>query len=783
METIIARLEKVGQTLGLKNHPLLDRQESSRIFSALLRFALAFILSRVAVFDNFHPFGIAVLAATGSGLPGLFAFLGVLLGVLSTANFSWAIKYIAIGVLVLASNFVFQEMKIYKKLWVKPSISATIAFITGLVYLQHARFSPTHTIFFFTEIALIAGTTYFFQIALSPFGSFSKDREFSLKRSVSILILLSVCLIPLAEIEVLQFLRLGRMLAVFFLLCATYRGGLGAGSTTGAAFGLAMDAGLGGQPFFTMAYAFSGLFSGVFARHGKLLFVTAFVLANATTVLWTWTLNPQIEPLYEVFFMSMLFILLPNRVISKLSLEFSDDHVAHGQVRRIQLGREKVRRLSRAFGDLYHTVKSPSFIPVKKEENMASIFDRAAETACKNCPKTTDCWHIDYEDTFRQLSKVQAPMEQKGEVSPSDFPGSFHASCCDVKGFSEALNVELKAQKLRLQYKSRLKDAQEIMYSQYADMGAILAGIANQLDTDIVPEPFLERKLMRYLLHRNATADVFVYRNKFGRLHVQITGENLGVILRDSDHISKISSVLSVRLLEKPQTVQSRKSIFLAEAEPLSAKVGVASMRRRGRSVSGDRGSYFKTEDGLLYVILCDGMGTGFEAARESGEINDILEQFLQGGLEPGAALKLLNAALGAKYAELSTCASIDLLCVNLFTGESKLYKYGAAPSYIKKGTMVKAICGESLAAGLIKPQGPDAASLQLEPENMSVLISDGVLGEGDGAWLQEMLGETKEKDVQTLARNLLQAAIHRNGVEDDMTVLTILIEKRKTFS
>ena len=780
METIRTRLGKFGQTLERKGIPAFDRPEIARFLAAFLRLILAFVLARAEVFGSFFPFGIAILAATGSGVSGLFAFIGVSLGVLSLGDFSWAIKYIAMAVLILAANFVFQDLHTYKKLWVKPTLAALIAMVTGFVYLQHANFSPTHTIFFFTETALIAGGTYFFQIALSGFPERTKERDFSLKRSVSVLILLSICLIPFAHVELLSVMRLGRMMALFFLLCAAYRGGVGAGSTTGAALGLAMDASLGGPPFFAMAYAFSGLFSGIFARHGKVLFVAAFVLANATTVLWTWELYPQIPPLYEAFIVSMLFMLLPSRMISKLSLEFSEDSDAYSQTRRVALGREKVRRLSCAFGSLYQTVKAPNFLPNKKEDNIASVFDRAAEEACLSCPKTNICWHVDYENTIQQLSKVQIPMEQKGEVSVKDFPAEFRQNCQDIKGFSLALNTELRAQKLRLQYKSRLKETQQMMYSQYADMGKVLAGLASQLDSDIVPEPFFERKLRRYLLRRNCDADAFVYRNKFGRLHVQITGEHLGPILRDSDHVAKISSTLGVRLLSKSQTIQNRKHICLAEAEPLAVRVGVASMRRRGKGVSGDRGSYFKTEDGLLYVILCDGMGSGFEAARESGEINDILEQFLQGGLDPGAALKLLNAALGAKYADCSTCASIDLLCVNLFTGETRLYKYGAAPSFIKRGTSVEPIRGKSLAAGLMKPYGPDSAHLRLEPQHITVLVSDGVLGDGDGDWLRETLTQTREKDVQVLAKSLLQTAINRNGVEDDMTVLTVLVEKRK---
>ena len=41
-------------------------------------------------------------------------------------------------------------------------------------------------------------------------------------------------------------------------------------------------------------------------------------------------------------------------------------------------------------------------------------------------------------------------------------------------------------------------------------------------------------------------------------------------------------------------------------------------MKKEGESVSGDRGTYFKTDAGALCVILSDGMGTGEDAAGES---------------------------------------------------------------------------------------------------------------------------------------------------------------------
>ena len=46
---------------------------------------------------------------------------------------------------------------------------------------------------------------------------------------------------------------------------------------------------------------------------------------------------------------------------------------------------------------------------------------------------------------------------------------------------------------------------------------------------------------------------------------------------------------------------------------------------------------------------------------------------------------------------------TVDLLSIDLFSGEARIYKYGAAPSYLKRGGD-EALHGWALAAG--RPEG-----------------------------------------------------------------------------
>lgn len=203
-------------------------------------------------------------------------------------------------------------------------------------------------------------------------------------------------------------------------------------------------------------------------------------------------------------------------------------------------------------------------------------------------------------------------------------------------------------------------------------------------------------------------------------------------------------------------------------------------MKKRGEKVSGDRGTYFKTDAGVLCVLLSDGMGTGDEAAEDSRRVIAILEKFLRAGIDPAVAMKILNSVLLLRDGESWGFATVDLMCVNLFTGETCFYKYGAAPSYVLGGRSIRRIKGETLAAGLSAGEGtaPDVVRMRLKPGCTALIATDGVLADSEDDWLREILLRDFA-DMKALARAALKEAEARYGAEDDMTVVTVRVEER----
>lgn len=210
-------------------------------------------------------------------------------------------------------------------------------------------------------------------------------------------------------------------------------------------------------------------------------------------------------------------------------------------------------------------------------------------------------------------------------------------------------------------------------------------------------------------------------------------------------------------------------------------RIGAALRPKEGENVCGDSVGTFETDGGTLCLLLSDGSGSGEDARRESALTARLLRQFLLSGIAPEPALKTLNAALALRSAESGAFSTIDLLTVDLSSGGAVLYKYGAAPSYVKRSGAVKRITGSALPAGLKDaPSAPDVTHLTLERGSFLVMVSDGVADALSDEWLQDLLAGWTGNDPQELAGLVLREARTRRGGEDDCAVQILYLEEER---
>ena len=221
------------------------------------------------------------------------------------------------------------------------------------------------------------------------------------------------------------------------------------------------------------------------------------------------------------------------------------------------------------------------------------------------------------------------------------------------------------------------------------------------------------------------------------------------------------------------ENARQLRSVQITPQEAYTVKVGVAARGRRGARISGDRGVCFHTDDGRLYAILCDGMGTGPDAAQESTTAVDTLSDLIQAGMQPDHAMEFLNGMYILR--DTGCFSTMDVLELSLITGQGTLYKWGAAPSYVKSGKIVKKLgtAAPPPGLGVGSTSSAEVIRLSLWGGDMLVLVSDGVVREETEDLLRSYDGE----NVKELA-SLLTAQAEAAGGEDDMTAAVLRLDE-----
>ena len=735
---------------------------------------LAAVLSGATVFGASAPFGVALVGAAGSGLCGAAALLGACFGYLAMLDFSSGLRYASACVLTFAVAFAFYDLKPMRRPWAMPLVAGLFNGFTGFIVLSQAGWRTVDVIWFLLEVLLTVAASWCYRLVLLPMRTSRTDRLLTPARRAGGLVLLCTAAMALSPLYLYKDISLGRILSVLLVLSAAWRGGVSTGAVAGVAAGVSMDLAAAGTPLYTMAYGISGLTAGLRRGKGRPGCALVYALTNAAAVLWTWDQGLRLSILYEVLFACLAFLLIPERLLRRLGIWLAPDAAGPVDLQGRQLARQKLEDTARAFRTLCDSLRS-AFRPPENDNDVATVFDRTASRVCRSCSLRGRCWKQDYNTTFNALNDATPAMVERGRAQAGDFPRHFSDRCIHFPAFLAAVNEELTALFYRRQYNARIRESRAAVCRQYAQLSEVLGAAAAELSRELVPDLAGDRRLRARTAELGLEVRTAVFRDSRGLLRVEAEGAGCAELSRPS-RLSDLSALLGA-----PLRVDREEEGFLSliQQEPLMALAGVAAQKKTGETVSGDAGTYFKRSDGQLYVLLCDGMGSGPEANRESSLAVRLLEQFLQAGMDTRHALTTLSSALALRGEETGGFTTVDLLQVDLFTGDGQLFKLGAAPTYVKKGASVQRLTAASLPAGLAGGESGalDQFSLRLAPGDCVLMVSDGVCGTGDDSWLRDKLAAFDGESPKDLARELILQSPRE--VTDDRTALVIRLEKR----
>ena len=757
MKRILDRelLEKAGRRAGARLRSLGDR--AGRPLRLGLAFVMGFLLGRVRLPGGCAPLGSAFIAACGSGGEGAAAALGVMLGAAAGFGAFGGLRTAAAALLVWAALFLLRDWAFARRPFFAPLSAGTMTGLIGAVYLRFGPADAASVVLWLAEALLAAFGCLFFRAGIRRENNRSG-------RAGAALLAVSLCM-ALGDLRIAGVISPGRCAAALLVLTAAFLGGARGGALAGLLLGLGLDAAGGTPGVCALCLGCAGALGGADGGRNRLPTALGCVLGNAAAAFWGAESALRTGLLYEFFIASVLFMLPSRRFFENLRRE---PEAGPGGLLRYLQGRTGLA--ASAYEELCALLRETPENG-RNDEDVLSVFDAAASEVCRSCADRGRCWGRDYESTRSAMQAAWRPMEERGSARAEDFPLWFRDHCLDVRGYTDAVSRELKGLFLRRQTKKRLRADRGLLERQYADFAAVLRDLAVSRGPSR-EELRLTRRLGLFLRDYAPGALCSAFRDWNGRLHVEISGALSAGLLRKEGWLAALSEAAGTEL-SCPDPGGDRLQLY--EREPLEAEVGVAACCRGGKTPSGDVARSFKTAEGILYLIVADGMGSGPEAAEESAGAAALAEKLLRAGISPETVMRTLNTALLLRSEKRICSLSLDLMSVNLFSGETCVYKYGAAPSYVRSGGRVRAVLGETPAAGT-DDVGPDCTRLHLSSGSAAVILSDGAaLAENVGDKLLACAPGT----LRELAGNILAEAAALGGREDDMTVLTLSLAKR----
>lgn len=170
-------------------------------------------------------------------------------------------------------------------------------------------------------------------------------------------------------------------------------------------------------------------------------------------------------------------------------------------------------------------------------------------------------------------------------------------------------------------------------------------------------------------------------------------------------------------------------------------------------------------------------MGTGSRAAVDSAMAAELFTKLVKAGLSFDCALSITNSALLVKSSDESL-ATLDVVCVDLYSGRTDFCKAGAAAGFICHKGKVAALEQASLPVGILREVNFSKATARLSHGDTVLMVSDGILNDYN-AWInQELTLSDSARSPKELAQSIVSSACERRTDKhrDDMTAIVIRI-------
>lgn len=762
--------QEFGISEGNERIELSDFMKSAGINS--IHFGIGVLTASASAVEYFSPLGIAFCSGTKKEYT-LFSCFGAMLGYILTKDYVFAFRYVMALILVyILKLYIHSFPKTRGKVIFPPIISLFSTLSTGIVSTLATIFDSNDILMRLAESATAFGGAYFFVVAINSVEKLKQNQHITNRELTSTIIAVLVLLLTINKINFFG-VSVSGIICTFIIITASYlfRESGGAIMGTGTTLGFLM---IGNNTLNSLCYCISGLFSGLFSYSGRVLCAFSYIFAYGGAFLLSGSTKDQIPRLIETAIASVLFIITPQKLFSQAKLRLSVSTLTGDGLAVQNMMISRLNMVKNAIGNMSGTVSKVSEILKEKAlPDTTCVYLRVRDNVCSDCGSFEKCWRIGMSGTIGEFDAVIEEIRKTGIVTPSFAPSSLQSKCIHIMSLCDSFNKNYSSYSARLGAEGRINEMRKITADQFDTVCEMIDDLLCDFRNGINPMASKSNAIKNSLDDLGVPAFVNCYedtdRNTMVNLTININNKVADDLIKDCIEKAIEKEFSQPEIIKNDQ----EKILMLWEKPLFKTECDYYQMSVTDGEICGDCFDSFYDGKGNFISVLSDGMGTGHRAAIDGAMASSLFSRLIISGFSFPCALRLVNAAMLVKSREESL-ATLDILKINLYNGQSVIYKAGATVSLLYRKGKVSEIKKSAMPIGILRQAEFATIRGGLKDGDVIIMMSDGAVDSS----LEEIKTYITQKGYSDdLSQKLCAIARGRNITRgDDITVATIKI-------
>ncbi len=717
---------------------------------------VSFMLSSTRLFECLPSFSVAFAAAVSRK----YIFSAIAGGVAGAVVFSdGMLTGIAGGACILTAGIINGSVRsVFSGRELEPIAFLSSLFCcvcTGLAILLSGGFYFEGFLMFLCDGILAGGAAFFYVRSFSVIRTVKSRRFFDQSEIVGLTIPLCAVIMVLSRFSVFVFVP-SRVLVLFAVLMISYIFGETAACAAGILCGAALEASTGVTGL-ACCVSLCGLTAGFFMKKGHIFASLSYVLTSGMFAVISGTAQSG-AVFIEAVISAVLFCFIPKKVLKNLRKRFG----CRPQISDLSVQRRsgKLKEAARAVSEI-----SPRMEKIQRSESgtsAAKVSGYVKNAVCADCGMNNSCWGNECAETDKLFFETVSFIEKNGTVTPDELPTKLFEKCLRKNMLSASF--------IQAYTEYFLKNNDKKKSDGFSDTSLILSDFAKMFSAP-------EKDLGKTAVNAEAVFGKFGTetenvdcRRESGKVMLDVTAKNFDESINITHLTRELSRACGYSFCI-PTAVKKKDTVLLTFTQTPLLRLSTGTVQYAA-DVSGICGDYFVTfeEEGKQYFVLSDGMGTGESAAAQSEATAEIFASLVRSGMSFKCALKTVNTAL-LKREDTESVSTLDVMRIDLYSGETVFLKAGAAPSYVLRKGKVSRIEEPSLPIGILEDVSFSGRKTVLAEGDAVIMVSDGACSLKD-RHIMKNLAEFKSGSAQALAERILTASGQKN---DDSTVIAVV--------